>query len=60
MCPMCLTTAVWIAASLASTGGLTAIAIRKFGVKSAADNDPASTPSKLSRNKNGTGEIGTN
>jgi hypothetical protein len=37
---------VLIAGGVTSTGGLTAIAIRKFGVKSAVDNHPASTPSK--------------
>jgi hypothetical protein len=41
---MCLTTAALIAASLTSTGGLAVIAIRKFGVKNAADNPPAPTP----------------
>jgi hypothetical protein len=46
MCPVCLTTAVLIAGGVTSTGGLTAIAIRKFGVKNAVDNRPASTPSK--------------
>ena len=49
MCPMCLTTAALVAVSLTSTGGLAAIAIRKFGVKNAVDNDPAPTQSKLSR-----------
>jgi hypothetical protein len=37
MCPMCLTTAMLIAASVTSTGGLAAIAIRKFGMKNAVD-----------------------
>jgi hypothetical protein len=46
---MCLTTAALIAASLSSTGGLAVIAIKKFGAKNTVDNDPASTPSKLSR-----------
>jgi hypothetical protein len=49
MCPMCLTTAALIAASLTSTGGLAVIAIRKFAVKNAGDDDPAPTPPKLSR-----------
>jgi hypothetical protein len=35
-----------IAGSATSTGGLAAIAIRKFGVKNAVDNNPALTPSK--------------
>ena len=37
MCPMCLTTAMLIAASVTSTGGLAAIAIRRFGMKNAVD-----------------------
>jgi hypothetical protein len=45
MCPVCLTTAVLIAGSVISTGGLTAIAIKKFGVKNAVDNNPDPTPS---------------
>jgi hypothetical protein len=45
MCPICIATAALIAAGLTSTGGLAAIAIRKFGVKNAADNHPAPTPS---------------
>ena len=47
MCPVCITTAVLIAGSVTSTGGLAAIAIRKFGVKNAADNNPAPTSSEL-------------
>jgi hypothetical protein len=39
MCPVCLTTAAWIAVSVTSTGGLAAIAIRKFGMKNAAENN---------------------
>jgi hypothetical protein len=35
MCPVCLATAVLIASSATSTGGLTTIAIKKFGVKKA-------------------------
>ena len=52
MCPLCITTAVLIAGSATSSGGLAAIAIRKFGVKSAVDNHPASPPSNLSREEN--------
>jgi hypothetical protein len=33
MCPVCLTTAALIAVSVTSTGGLAALAIRKFGMK---------------------------
>ncbi len=57
MCPLCLTTAALIAGSVTSTGGLAAIAIRKFGVKDAVDNHPAPTPSELFRKNNGAGEI---
>jgi hypothetical protein len=46
MCPVCLTTAVLIAGSVISTGGLAAIAIKKFGVKNAVDNNSAPAPSK--------------
>ncbi len=41
MCPVCLTTAMLIAGSATSTGGLAAIVIRKLGAKNAADNGPA-------------------
>ena len=40
MCPVCLATAAMIAGSVTSTGGLVAIAIRKFGVN-AVDMNPA-------------------
>ena len=43
MCPVCITTAALIAGSVTSTGGLAAIAIRKFGGKNTADNSPAPT-----------------
>jgi len=46
MCPFCLATAALIAASVTSTGGLAAIAIKKFGVKNAADDNPVPTSSK--------------
>jgi hypothetical protein len=45
MCPVCITTAMLIAGSVTSTGGLTAIAIRKFGVKNAVSH-AAPIPSK--------------
>jgi hypothetical protein len=57
MCPMCLATAVLIAGSATSTGGLTAIAIKKFGIKNAAVNNPTPTPSELLRKESGAGEI---
>jgi len=53
MCPACLTTAAMFALSLTSTGGLAAIAIRKFSVKNDAGNQPAPSPSELSRKENG-------
>jgi hypothetical protein len=53
MCPACLATAAWIAASLASTGGLATIAIRAFSVKNAVDNHLDSAPSNLSGKENG-------
>jgi hypothetical protein len=49
MCPVCVTTAVLIAGSVTSTGGLAAIALKKFGVKSAVDNHPAPALSKEDR-----------
>ena len=49
MCPVCLTTAVLIAGSVTSTGGLSAIAIRKFGVKSAVDNHASTADSCLEK-----------
>ena len=53
MCPVCLTTAALIAASLTSTGGLAAIAIRKFSVKNEVDDHPAPSPSETPGTKNG-------
>jgi hypothetical protein len=41
MCPICITTAALIAGSATSTGGLAAIAIRKFRAKNAQDKNPA-------------------
>jgi hypothetical protein len=40
MCPVCITTAALIAGSVTSTGGLAAIAIKKFGGKNAVDDNP--------------------
>ena len=37
MCPVCLTTAALITLSVTSTGGLAAIAIKKFGMKNAPE-----------------------
>ncbi len=46
MCPVCITTAMLIAGGVTSTGGLTAIAIRRFGANKAVDNTPRPTPPK--------------
>jgi hypothetical protein len=35
MCPLCATTAVLIAGSVASSGGLAAVVLKKIGVKNA-------------------------
>ena len=42
MCPVCMTTAVLIAGSVASAGGLAAAAIKKFGAKNVQDKPMAS------------------
>jgi hypothetical protein len=41
MCPLCLTTAALIAGSVTSTGGLAALAMKKFGGRNLVDNNPA-------------------
>jgi hypothetical protein len=46
MCPVCLATAMLIAVSVTSTGGLAAVAMKKLGVKNAVDNPPAPTTTK--------------
>ncbi len=51
MCPLCitqyaLTSAALIAGSVTSMGGLAAMAIKKFGVKNAVDQNPSPTPAK--------------
>jgi hypothetical protein len=48
MCPGCLVTAVLIVGSVTLTGGLTTIAIKKFGVKNTSNTNLAPTPSRLS------------
>jgi hypothetical protein len=51
MCPVCIATAALIASSAASTGGLTALAVRKFINKSAANQIPAiNTPKEEKHN----------
>ncbi len=47
MCPVCLLTALLIAGSVTSSGGLAAIAIRKFSAKNAEDPIPAPNPSPI-------------
>ena len=48
MCPVCIATAMLIAGSATSTGGLAVIAIKKLGVKYAVDSQPARPdPSRL-------------
>jgi hypothetical protein len=46
MCPVCLATAVVIAGSVTSAGGLVAIAVKKFGVKNAVNDHRGPTPAK--------------
>lgn len=41
MCPVCITTALLIAGSATSTGGLATIAIKKFGMKDAEESNSA-------------------
>jgi hypothetical protein len=47
MCPVCLTTAALIAGSITSSGGLTAIAIKRFGVKPSQEKTGAGDRSEL-------------
>lgn len=37
MCPICITTALLITSGVAGTGGIAAVAMKKFGVKNAAN-----------------------
>ncbi|WP_263353776.1 hypothetical protein [Acidicapsa acidisoli] len=48
MCPVCISAAALIAASLTTSGGLAAIAIRKFSVRNVETSNPAQTSSKES------------
>ena len=50
MCPVCIATAALIASSATSTGGLTALAVRKFQKKSAANQIPATNTPKENNN----------
>jgi len=38
MCPFCITTAMLIAGSVTSSGGLAAVAMKKLGVRNAGSN----------------------
>ena len=51
MCPVCITTAVLIAGSATSTGGLAAVVMKKLGVKRAVEN-----PSELFRENDEAGQ----
>jgi hypothetical protein len=51
MCPVCITTALLIAGSTTSTGGLAAIAIKRLGVKRAVDSNSA-LPQSDNRKRN--------
>jgi hypothetical protein len=46
MCPVCLATAMLIAVSVTSTGGLAAVAMKKLSLKHAVDNSTATAPNK--------------
>ena len=46
MCPVCLATAAWIAATAISTGGMTALVLKRVVSGNAANNIPTNTPSK--------------
>src|SRR5262245_51914451 len=51
MCPVCIATAALIAGGVASMGGLAVAAIKKSGVKNAADNH--STPAQSQEDHHG-------
>jgi hypothetical protein len=46
MCPFCLATAAWIAAAAVSTGGMTALVVKKVATGRAACNNSPNTQSK--------------
>jgi hypothetical protein len=50
MCPMCLASAALIAGSLATTGGLTALVLRKAAAGKSASNIPSNSPSTEDQN----------
>ena len=41
MCPVCIASAAWVAVSVASTGGLAAVALKKFNAGGSASKLPA-------------------
>jgi hypothetical protein len=49
MCPACLAAAAWIAAATISTGGITALTIKKFATSKAVNTIPTNTPTKEDR-----------
>lgn len=49
MCPACIATALMIAGSVISTGGLATIAMKKFVVKNAENHTPSTAPTKEDR-----------
>ena len=40
MCPVCLATAAWIAVATVSTGGMTALVLKRVATGNAANNIP--------------------
>jgi hypothetical protein len=46
MCPMCVATAAWIAASIATSGGLAAVVMKRTANLRNASNPQSITPSK--------------
>lgn len=50
MCPVCLATTLWIVGGVASTGGLAAIVVTKFGGTNAQDNHQDDGPTNEEAN----------
>jgi len=46
MCPVCMATAAWIAVAAVSTGGVTALVLKKAAKVNAANHFPANPTSK--------------
>ena len=53
MCPICITTAVLIAGGVTSTGGLSAIALKRLGGKSAIESNTSTTPEQFQSKSEG-------